>query len=172
MISGEAGVGKTSLVEELSRRRSVGADVVGPVRPAADAAGARPGARRRPCAPAATSRSSPTATTGISCSPSSSRVCSIDGPPTVVVLEDLQWADAATLDFLAFAGRRIERTRCVLVVTYRDDLRARPSPARRCLGELATVRALRQAQARSVERERSRDARGVDAVGSERRCIV
>ena len=31
--------------------------------------------------------------------------CSVDGPPTVVVLEDLHWADAATLDFLAFAGR-------------------------------------------------------------------
>ena len=63
--------------------------------------------------------------------------------PTVVVLEDLHWADAATLDFLAFAGRRMEHTRGVLVVTYREDL-GRDHPLRAVLGDLATVRAVRR----------------------------
>ena len=40
---------------------------------------------------------------------------------TLVVFEDLHWADEATLDFLKFAGRRIARTRAMLIVTYRDD---------------------------------------------------
>ena len=70
-------------------------------------------------------------------------VCSLDGPPTVVVLEDLHWADAATLDFLTFAGRRMEHTRGVLVVTYREDL-GRDHPLRTVLGDLATVRAVRR----------------------------
>jgi DNA-binding CsgD family transcriptional regulator len=41
--------------------------------------------------------------------------------PTLVIFEDLHWADDATLDFLKFVGRRIARTRAMLVVTYRDD---------------------------------------------------
>ena len=40
---------------------------------------------------------------------------------TVAVLEDLHWADEATLDFVHFLGRRIQRTRCLLIGTYRDD---------------------------------------------------
>ncbi len=43
------------------------------------------------------------------------------GPPALVVLEDMHWADEATLDLLKFLGRRIQRTRSLLVVTYRDD---------------------------------------------------
>jgi DNA-binding CsgD family transcriptional regulator len=42
-------------------------------------------------------------------------------PVSIVVLEDLHWADEATLDFLQFIGRRIQRTRCLLIATYRDD---------------------------------------------------
>jgi DNA-binding CsgD family transcriptional regulator/tetratricopeptide (TPR) repeat protein len=69
------------------------------------------------------------------------------GTPTVAVIEDLQWADAATLDFVAFAGRRIDETSCVLVLTYRDDL-PHDHPLRQLLGDLATrsgVRRLRLA---------------------------
>lgn len=43
------------------------------------------------------------------------------GPPRVVVLEDLHWADAASLDLLILLARRIERLRALLVLTYRDD---------------------------------------------------
>jgi DNA-binding CsgD family transcriptional regulator/tetratricopeptide (TPR) repeat protein len=54
----------------------------------------------------------------------------------LVVLEDLHWADAATLDFLRFIGRRIHRTRAVFVATYRDDELSAIHPVRLALGEL------------------------------------
>ena len=55
---------------------------------------------------------------------------------TVVVLEDLHWADEATLDFVRFLGRRMQRTRCLLIGTYRDDELSATHPLRRVLGEL------------------------------------
>ena len=41
--------------------------------------------------------------------------------PTVLVIEDVHWADEATLDLLRFLARRIGATPLLLVVTYRDD---------------------------------------------------
>jgi hypothetical protein len=39
---------------------------------------------------------------------------------TVMVIEDIHWADEATLDLIKFLGRRIDRTHGLLVLTYRD----------------------------------------------------
>lgn len=55
---------------------------------------------------------------------------------TLLVIEDAHWADEATLDFLKFLGRRIDRAPCLLVVSYRDDELAQGHPLRRVLGEL------------------------------------
>src|SRR5262245_23079225 len=55
---------------------------------------------------------------------------------SVVILEDLHWADEATLDFVRFLGRRIQRTRCLLIATYRDDELTASHPLRRPLGEV------------------------------------
>ena len=65
--------------------------------------------------------------------------------PQVVVIEDAQWADEATLDLLVFLGRRMERTRALLIVSYRDDELAVDHPLRAVVGRLApeTVRHLR-----------------------------
>jgi DNA-binding CsgD family transcriptional regulator/tetratricopeptide (TPR) repeat protein len=41
--------------------------------------------------------------------------------PTVLVLEDVHWADEATLDVARYVGRRIERLPALLVLTYRED---------------------------------------------------
>nr|BFE63483.1 AAA family ATPase [Dactylosporangium thailandense] len=43
------------------------------------------------------------------------------GRRPVIVIEDLHWADAASLDLLVLLARRIERLRARLVLTYRDD---------------------------------------------------
>ena len=40
---------------------------------------------------------------------------------TLLVLEDLHWADEATLDLLRFLGRRLSGLRALLVVTYRPE---------------------------------------------------
>jgi DNA-binding CsgD family transcriptional regulator/tetratricopeptide (TPR) repeat protein len=57
-------------------------------------------------------------------------------PLTLVVLEDLHWADEATLDFVRFIGRRVQRTRCLMIATYRDDELAPSHLLRGVLGEL------------------------------------
>ncbi|MBG0567031.1 ATP-binding protein [Actinoplanes aureus] len=40
---------------------------------------------------------------------------------TVVIFEDVHWADPATLDLLTFLGRRLDRVPVLVVLTYRDD---------------------------------------------------
>jgi DNA-binding CsgD family transcriptional regulator/tetratricopeptide (TPR) repeat protein len=56
--------------------------------------------------------------------------------PVIVVVEDAHWADDATLDLLKFIGRRIERTKALLLISYRDDEVTASHPLRRVLGEL------------------------------------
>ena len=41
--------------------------------------------------------------------------------PTVLIFEDIHWADVATLDLLKFLGRRIRTTPVLIILTYRDD---------------------------------------------------
>jgi DNA-binding CsgD family transcriptional regulator/tetratricopeptide (TPR) repeat protein len=56
--------------------------------------------------------------------------------PTGLVLEDVHWADEATLDVVRYVGRRIERLPAVLVLTYRDDLIDADHPLRSVLAAL------------------------------------
>jgi DNA-binding CsgD family transcriptional regulator len=60
--------------------------------------------------------------------------------PTVLVLEDLHWADEATLDLVRLIGRRIDGFRALVVATYRDDELHPDHPLRVVLGELARAR--------------------------------
>lgn len=41
--------------------------------------------------------------------------------PIVLIIEDVHWADHATLDLLKFLVRRISFVKCMLCLTYRDD---------------------------------------------------
>lgn len=63
--------------------------------------------------------------------------------PTLAVIEDLHWADEATLDLLRYAGRRIARTRSLLLASFRSDELVPTHPLRTVLGDLATSGALR-----------------------------
>lgn len=56
--------------------------------------------------------------------------------PTLMVFEDLHWADAATLDLVKFLGRRMHGARALLLLTYRDDEIDRQHPLRGLLGDL------------------------------------
>ena len=60
--------------------------------------------------------------------------------PPVLVLEDLHWADEATLDVLRLLGRRLHPVRCLVLASYRDDQLERTNPLRLVLGELASER--------------------------------
>jgi DNA-binding CsgD family transcriptional regulator/tetratricopeptide (TPR) repeat protein len=59
--------------------------------------------------------------------------------PTIVVIEDIHWADEATLDLVKFLGRRIDRTFGLLVLTYRDGEVAGDRPLRVALGDVAAA---------------------------------
>ncbi|HVO88410.1 MAG TPA: AAA family ATPase [Casimicrobiaceae bacterium] len=84
--------------------------------------------------------------------------------PVIVVLEDVHWADAATLDLVRFLGRRIHRIPALMILTCRDD-EASFAQLRTVFGELpsrhvrrmvlpplsiAAVEALAQKAARSI----------------------
>jgi DNA-binding CsgD family transcriptional regulator/tetratricopeptide (TPR) repeat protein len=56
--------------------------------------------------------------------------------PNVVVIEDTQWADEATLDAIKYVGRRIARTNGLLILTYRDEEVDFDDPLRSVLGAL------------------------------------
>jgi DNA-binding CsgD family transcriptional regulator len=60
-------------------------------------------------------------------------------PPTLLVLEDLHFADEATLDVFTLLVRRAEATPALVVGTCRDDALENAHPLRRVLGELATA---------------------------------
>jgi DNA-binding CsgD family transcriptional regulator len=59
--------------------------------------------------------------------------------PTVLVVEDLHWVDAASVDVLRFLARRVESMPLVLLMTYRDlEIDPRHS-ARVLLGDVAAL---------------------------------
>ncbi len=60
--------------------------------------------------------------------------------PTMVVVEDLHWADQATLDFIRYVGRRVPETKSLVVATFRDDEIGPDHPLRPVLGDLASSR--------------------------------
>jgi DNA-binding CsgD family transcriptional regulator/tetratricopeptide (TPR) repeat protein len=57
-------------------------------------------------------------------------------PPAVVVLEDMHWADEATLDVARLLLRRLAQVAALLVLSYRDDELGRSHPLRIVLGDL------------------------------------
>ena len=66
------------------------------------------------------------------------------GEPTVLVVEDLHWVDAASVDVLRFLARRIESMPLALIVSYRNhEISARHS-ARPLLGDIASLDGLSQ----------------------------
>src|SRR5258706_2045168 len=57
---------------------------------------------------------------------------------TVIVFEDIHWADEATWDFIKFFARRISQLSCLFILTYRDDESTFLSSMRNILGQLPT----------------------------------
>jgi DNA-binding CsgD family transcriptional regulator/Tfp pilus assembly protein PilF len=55
----------------------------------------------------------------------------------VLLLEDVHWADEATLDVLRFLGRRLGGSRLMILATFRSEEVGRDHPLTMVLGELA-----------------------------------
>jgi DNA-binding CsgD family transcriptional regulator/tetratricopeptide (TPR) repeat protein len=61
---------------------------------------------------------------------------------TILVLEDLHWADEATLDVLRLLARKVQAVPTLVLASYRDDQLDRAHPLALVLGELTTARAV------------------------------
>jgi DNA-binding NarL/FixJ family response regulator len=141
LVSGEAGIGKTALVERFAREQRADVRVLWgacdalftprPLGPLHDMAGqlggewpARLNAGGQPAALSA------------------AFLAELQQRPALVIVEDIHWADEATLDLLKYLARRIERTTALVVLTYRDDEVGPRHPLRALLGDLATSNAV------------------------------
>ncbi len=89
-------------------------------------------------------------------------------PPAVVVIEDVHWADEATLDLLRFLGRRVERASALLVITWRDEEVGPAHPLPSVVGDLSRRAARRillpplsAAAVESLARRAHHDAHGL-----------
>ena len=61
--------------------------------------------------------------------------------PTIVVIDDAQWADEATLDVLRLLADRLKGVRAAVIVAYRDEL-DRWHPLRVVVGEIGAGQAI------------------------------
>lgn len=66
--------------------------------------------------------------------------------PTALILEDLHWADEATVDALRYLARRLSDTSLMIVVTFRDDEVPANAPLTQLLGDTATAENRRRIQ--------------------------
>ncbi|HEX5621379.1 MAG TPA: AAA family ATPase [Solirubrobacteraceae bacterium] len=132
LVGGEAGVGKTALVREFAdgRRALWGAcdplqtpRALGPLLDVADAVG---GELQEIAA------DGPRPATMVTALLQELRA----QPGTVLIIEDVHWADGGTLDVLRMLGRRMGGVPSLAVATFRD---VADHPLRVVLGELATA---------------------------------
>src|SRR5262249_9735738 len=73
--------------------------------------------------------------------------------PTVLVLEDLHWADEATLDVTRLVARRVEEAPAMLVASYRDEELGPTHPLRIVLGELPPNGAVTRLELSTLSRD-------------------
>lgn len=136
LISGEAGIGKTSLVTSFVRKHRSECRVLWgacdplftprPLGPLHDIAlGSRPD-----LADLLNSGAN-----WLTVSSALLKALQDKNSPSILVLEDIHWADEATLDLCKFLGRRIRQTHALLILTYRDDEVHRQHPLRSVLGD-------------------------------------
>ncbi|MDE3133427.1 MAG: AAA family ATPase [Acidobacteriota bacterium] len=142
LVSGEAGIGKTTLVRRFCETGATGSPVLWgacdglrtprPLSPLIDVARTTGGVLQAAIA----SGEKPAG-----CSDALRRELESRRRP-VLVIEDLHWADEATLDVMTMLGRWIEQVPALAIATFRDERGATSEPLGDALGELQTVAAV------------------------------
>lgn len=140
LLGGGAGVGKTALVRHFGERYGGSTRIVWgacdplftprPLAPLLDLAEMLRGGLEEPVASGARPHEIVSALLGEL------------AVPTIVVVEDLHWADEATLDVLRLLGRKVVAVPALVLATYRDDELRRDHPLRVLIGEFATETAV------------------------------
>jgi predicted ATPase/DNA-binding CsgD family transcriptional regulator len=134
LVTGEAGIGKSTFVDEFTSGRSSRVlwgicDPMVPPRPLApifDIADQVGGILQSALATADRHRIL-SAFLGL---------LRAEGGPWLAVLEDMQWADEATLEVLKVVGRRAAQLRAIVIATYRDDEVGPDHPLSIALGDI------------------------------------
>ncbi len=146
VISGEAGIGKTALLQEFAARKPAGTQLLWggsdalftpqPLGPLRDMAGEiDPGIAKLLKDVAAQDQIFPALLQVLQ---------NGHGNDTrVLFFEDVHWADNATLDLIKYLGRRIAYLRVVLVLTLRSDEVGAGHALSQVLGELPTASTIR-----------------------------
>ncbi|HEX5018190.1 MAG TPA: AAA family ATPase [Actinomycetes bacterium] len=146
LVGGEAGIGKTRLIEELLQRVDGAKALVGGCVDLGDDA--------LPFAPFATALREPMRSAGVddlvmlAAGGSDDRrrlyeavadLLEREGAtqPIVLVIEDLHWADRSTRELLAFLARSLRDVPVLIVATYRTDELHRHHPLRPFIAELS-----------------------------------
>jgi DNA-binding CsgD family transcriptional regulator/tetratricopeptide (TPR) repeat protein len=62
-----------------------------------------------------------------------------DSTPTILIIEDVHWADRSSRDLIAFLSRNLRIPQVLMVMTYRSDDLHRQHPLRPVLAELGRV---------------------------------
>src|SRR4051794_16048352 len=120
VVTGEAGIGKTSLIDAFRADRPDitwlwgacdGGFTPRPLGPLHEIAATAGGRLRELCTP-----------DGDRNDLFAASIETLDSAPGVtgMVVEDLHWADEATMDWLGYVARRVGRARALVIVTYRD----------------------------------------------------
>jgi DNA-binding CsgD family transcriptional regulator/tetratricopeptide (TPR) repeat protein len=166
LVAGEAGIGKSALVEQLrhdlpNARWSWGACdglfTPRPLGPLFDLAAQLGGELEELCRAGAAREDLFRALL---------RQVSEPGTLSVLVVEDIHWADEATIDLLRFLGRRLWDAPVLLIATYRGEDVAAGDPLRAALGEIARQRSTRRVDLAPLSAEAVRilaDGTGLDA---------
>jgi DNA-binding CsgD family transcriptional regulator len=86
----------------------------------------------------------------------------------VVSIEDVHWADEATLDLLRYLARRVGHDALLVIATYRDDALDPGDPLRVALGDLVTQRTTRRLDLPSLTRDAVRRLAAEAPIDSDR----
>ena len=73
--------------------------------------------------------------------------------PALLILEDVHWADEATLDVVRILARRARESGWLLVISYRSDQLHRDHPLRMVLGELSSGEGVTRLELDGLSRE-------------------
>lgn len=135
LVAGEAGVGKTALIRQFAEEQRIARVLYGacdplftphPLGPMLDVAAAVGGLLKT----VVESGGMPREVVAALVDELRQR------KPTILVIEDIHWADEATLDVVRLLGRRMDQVAALVLATYRDDQLGRDHPLRVVLGDL------------------------------------
>ncbi|WP_130504467.1 AAA family ATPase [Microterricola gilva] len=150
-VTGDAGAGKTSLIRAATDPDRGGLAQTG-TRPRLLSGLCDPLTTPRPLGPIADALGELEPPAGVGASQTARRqigVAAIDGEarfveavaarPTVLVIEDAQWIDAASVEMLRYLVRRIDALPVLLVISYRDTVVGVGHPLLPLLGDIARL---------------------------------